>query len=665
MIKKSGWNKKSLFLIGKMFITIIFILIFAFPTIQTKAQSQTDVIYDYIILIDTSGSMNDGTPPLFGQVQKVAEDFVNVLQDGSNLIIYSFDTTISQVGSWNSITPSDKSLIVNTIGNMKANGQNTALWDAVCQGVNQLEDMGKTGGQHIQLLISYTDGKDNYSKNPSASCLAKYRELQNSGFTYWIYNAIGGSDVPPEVNDLKTIIGIVDSPNPMPIRVVHIQPTTLKLGNIFQTGKSDPNTSCLVFWSSDPNVYGRELSFGQPSPSGRALPEGTASQVCAKGTDCTRSLAISASEECFQFNLINYLPQNIISAETGSYILNLPLSISYDQPQDQVFLVPNSLKIVFSLDFPPTPTPTYTATATPLPTSTPQPLPTATPLPPETIINCGGSKAINAGLIELDRKLVTTSLKFTCQLDWKKYTLPQSINVVLRFDEKAKDNKELANFIWLSKNGELSKTLKLTETDPNFDVVINVPQDQWKNIGNGNQSFVGELFLQPVNTSLSGDINAEKLSIPVSFQLKKPISLLALALIIGGILILLLLIFIPKLISAGKPPSFQAVLSYENKGNPVRINLMNISTTKVDRNRSKIIVGQSATCNVKLPADPELGGEYFSLEAEKTEGKVEISIIPVETIKINELSVSTRRVLKSKDTIKINDQEYHIFISNT
>lgn len=643
----------------------ILVLLFGSLATKSSAQSNSDVVYDYVILMDTSGSMNDGTPPLFGQVQKVAQDFVNVLQDRSNVAVYSFDTTYSLVGTWNNVNSSDKSTIINQISSMQASGQSTALWDAVCEGLSQLEEMGKSGGQHIQLLISYTDGKDNASQNQSSTCLARYKEMQKDGYTYWIYNAIGGVNVPDEVTNLKDIIGIVDSANPMPIRVVHVQPLTLNIGNLYSSGKSNPNTSCLVFWASDPTIYGNEIQFAKPPTADRALPNGSASQICAEGTNCDRTIKISTSSPCLQFTLINYNQKNISSSDMGEYTLTLPLDIPYSQPQDRVFVIPNSIKLNFRLEYPPTITPNPTATVTPLPTNTPLPTSTITPIPPATVINCGGKSAFDAGLIQLSRSQPITTREFTCHLDWNKYFLPQSLVVDLQYDEKKEDNKNLSNFIWLSKDGELAKTISLIESDSAFDVIINIPQDEWKIIGNGTQTFSGDIRLTPANTSLIGDIDPQKLTLPVSFQIKKPISLLTISLVVGGLLVILLAVLFRRIKSIQTPPRFNAVLSYENNGNEIRVNLMNVRPIKIDRNHSKIVVGQDQTCEVKLPQNPSLGGQYFSLVAEKSQGKTNISIIPVESLKVNDLPVATKRVLKSKDTIKVDELEFHIFISNS
>jgi len=385
MVKmKPGKTVKITSLLLVSLIVTIFLL--AFPSRQSFSQSENQVVYDYIILIDTSESMLEGSPTLFSQVQQISQNFVRVIQDGSNLVLYSFDSTFTKLGTWQGITASDKDQIIGTIDNLEATGQYTALWDTVCEGLTTMEEMGKTGGQHIQLLISYTDGKNNIGTKSPQECLGKYEELQKDGYAYWIYNAIGGIGVPDEVNTLKDIIGIVDTDSPVPIRIVHLQPLTLNLGNLYPTGITTPQSSCLLFWSSDPSIAGDEITFNEPPMLDRALPVGVAVQVCAEGDTCERKFLITNEKSCLNVELVNIRPENIAADNLGSYQITLPLQIPYTDPQDRVFLVPNTLGLNFSLDLPPT------ATNTPLPTSTPQPTQTATPLPNNTVITCGGNE---------------------------------------------------------------------------------------------------------------------------------------------------------------------------------------------------------------------------------------------------------------------------------
>jgi hypothetical protein len=634
-----------------------------FPTNKIQATSDSDVIYDYVILIDTSGSMNDGTPPLFGQVQTVAKDFVNAIQVEANLAVYSFDTFPTLIGTWNNITSSDKSLIVNKIDQMTAPGAKTALWDAVCEGLSKMEEMGKKDGHHIQLLISYTDGEDNSSRNSSTTCLNKYEAMQKDGYTYWIYNAIGGVAVPDDVKSKEDIIGIVESTNPVPIRVVHIQPLELNLGNLFSSGHSNIETSCLVFWSSDPGIYGQVIEFNEPPIIDRALPGGTAPQICAEGTSCVRSFTITTSPSCLQFSLVNYLSENITSSDLGVYKVNLPVKVLYDSPENRIFIVPNKISIEFNLDYPPTATPTSTATTTPRPTKTPLPTSTITPQPRDTNVDCGDASGIDFGLIRLSNNNTDVSREITCNLEWQEYTLPQSVMISLNINEDEQDNGILFNYIGLSTTGELSNELVLNESDQLFKVVVKIPKDQVGSIESGKYSFVGEVKFIPLNTNIVGNM-IDELTIPVQFRIKKPLSPFW---FIGGAVAALLLLFVillPRFISKRKPPVFAAVLSYTVGEKEERVILTNIVPSKVNSKQAELSVG-TGSCDVKINHANASGTTWFLLIADKVGDKIDISILPKEPLRINDLPISAKKLLKSRDSIKVNDIEFKILIDKT
>ena len=100
----------------------IMILIMLLSVNQAVAAQDDQLVYDYVFLIDTSGSMNDGDPPLFPQVINVANDFINQLPDGANLTIITFDNTIKELGSWHNLKSSNRSGITQTLFNLKATG---------------------------------------------------------------------------------------------------------------------------------------------------------------------------------------------------------------------------------------------------------------------------------------------------------------------------------------------------------------------------------------------------------------------------------------------------------------------------------------------------------------------------------------------------------------
>jgi hypothetical protein len=150
-----------------------------------------------IILIDTSGSMNDGTPPLFGEVQRVSQDFVRAIQEGSNLILYSLTQHLPRSVTGKGSHPLTKIRSSVRLGRWKPRGKIRPCGILYATVYRKWRN-GKERGQHIQLLISYTDGKDNYSRVDPLTCLNKYTEMQRDGYSYWIYNAIGGVGIPDE-----------------------------------------------------------------------------------------------------------------------------------------------------------------------------------------------------------------------------------------------------------------------------------------------------------------------------------------------------------------------------------------------------------------------------------------------------------------------------------
>lgn len=647
-------------------IAIILIIIFIsgiIPNIRlVYSQSNDLIVYDYVILIDTSGSMQDGNPPIFQQVQQIAADFVTKIQDGSNLVIYSFDTTHQEVGSWMDLNSSDKQSINTKINAMKAEGQYTALWDTVCQGLDRMEMLGRTGGQHVQLLISFTDGKDNISKEESKTCIDKYEKLYNDGYVYWIFNAIGGVDVPEEVEEKSNIIGIVKSDDPQPIQVVQIQPLTLDLGNLYQSGKSDNSSSCLVFWTSDEKLNGEVITFNDPPKLNRQLPSGNAIQICAAGTECERRIEISPSTSCLNFSLVNYLSEKLLSSELGSYELSLPLKVQQIDQQNQTFLVPNTIKIEFSLDLPPTPTRTPTNTPTSPPTKTPLPTATITPPPPETSLSCGGRERLDFGKIILNRDEPVTTKHLTCDIKWKDYFKPQSFEVEIKWDENSFDNEILSSFIWLSKNGELEKILKVDDSNPSFDIIVQIPKEEWKEIDN-KTVFSGNLEFLLNNTKLTGDFSTDTQSIEIDYQIQKPLPVWVYFLLGFIIIAFLSVILIPKIIDSQKPPIFPVVLVFEHLDSEMRINLRNIKSIIINKKISKLIIGQSSDCQVKLPSDIDLPNQYFALFAEKEGGKIAITLEPFINMKINELPVGAKRKIKNKDIIKIGDLGISVFLS--
>ncbi len=312
------WTSKHHHNLITLIVICLGVLVLLLNSSMAKAQDVKKIVYDYVFLIDTSGSMNDGTPPLFDQVISVANNFINQLPNGSNLTIITFDTTIKELGRWQNLTSISKESIVQSLSELRANGNYTAMWDAVCAGVSEMEAMNDGNDTHIQLLISYTDGQDNASRNSPGACLDRYLLLKKNGYTYWIYNSLNNIAVPPELLELQANLGINRSDNPTPIRVAQFEPFMLNMGNLLASPTST-HKGCLVFWLSDPSIAGMPIIFNEPPTSDRDLPMGTGAQICASGTSCDHQVNASTAQVCFDFDLVNLSEKNLATTDFGEY----------------------------------------------------------------------------------------------------------------------------------------------------------------------------------------------------------------------------------------------------------------------------------------------------------------------------------------------------------
>jgi len=187
------------------------------------------------------------------------------------------------------------------------------------------------------------------------------------------------------------------------------------------------------------------------------------------------------------------------------------------------------------------------------------------------------------------------------------------------------------------------------DSNPSFDIIVQIPREDWKEINN--------------KTKFSGDLNYETQSIEIGYQVQKPLPVWVYFLIGFIIIALLSMIFIPKIIDSQKPPIFPVVLVFEHLGSEMRINLRNMKSIIVNKKMSKLIIGQSSDCQVKLPSDMDLPNQFFALYAEKEGGKIVVSLEPFVPMKINELPVGVKRKIKNKDILKIGDLEINVFLS--
>jgi hypothetical protein len=648
----------------KIFIFVIscllLITLFTSQINLAHAQTSDNIIYDYVFLIDVSGSMNSGSPSLFSQVKDVASNFVAQLPNGSNLSVFTFDGEVSSLGRWNSLTESTRQSIITKIRALSANGNYTALWDAICVGVDEMEKMNNSNDTHIQLLISYTDGKDNVSKNPSSACLNKYRLLQKNGYTYWIYNAIGGVDVPAELLALQDILGINRTNNPSPIRVAQFQPLVLTLGDLL---KNSTKQGCTVFWLSDPSIEGKELDFSQQPITVRSLPRGTAAQICASGTSCDRKTEVTTNKVCFDFELVNLDINTLSIQDFGEYNVTLPLNTLNDDELGPIYLLPQSINFHFELIQPETPTSTPTLTKTAAPTITQEPTPTNTPEPTSTpsaapaSVRCQGKPIIDMGTIKINDDGAFTAIQ-TCEVAFsdKGIIMPLMVSI-------ESENQEIISYLTLQADSQKGRVVKIDTTESELSLLLNIPADVVAGFKTGKHTFNGDLVFTGANIELLGDFKSGQNKLPLTFELSKPRSKVPYY-IIGGIFVIISLIsIINSTRKRNKPPQFNLIIRWTDysSNRQQSAGLMDIVPKRVESNKFSISIGSSHLADYQIANLPD---QAFSILAYKLQDSMEYYIQPKASIVLNGVETNEPFKLVSQEPFSVGEITINFLIGS-
>jgi len=623
------------------------------------AQTSDRIVYDYVFLIDISGSMENGSPSLFSQVQEVASNFVRRLPNGSNLSIFTFDGFVSHLGRWDSLTESTRQNVISEIRSLSTKGGYTALWDAICVGVDEMEKMNNSDDTHIQLLISYTDGQDNASKNSSSACLDKYKLMQKNGYTYWIYNAIGGIEVPDEILALEDILGINRTNNPIPIRVAQFQPFVLTLGDLLEKDNS-VKQGCTVFWLSDPSIEGKEIDFSQQPVAERTLPRGTAAQICASETSCDRKTKVTTNKVCFDFELVN-LDINTLSAQDfGEYNVTLPLNILNDDELGPIYLLPQSLDFYFELIQPKTPTlaPTFTETTAPTttqqPTSTNTPEPTSTPSIAPASIRCQGKPTIDMGTIKLNDDGAFIAMQ-TCEVTFSDNGIITPLTVSIE-----SENQELIQYLMLQANSQKGRVVQIDTTESELSLMLNIPADVVAGFKAGKHTFNGDLVFTGANVELLGDFKLGQNKLPLTFELSKPKSKLPYYIIAGISFIIFLVLVINYFKKRNKPPEFNLIIRWTDHSNRQHSEgLMDIVPKRVEGNKFSMSIGSSHLSDFQIDSLPD---QAFSILAYKHRDSIEYYIQPKAPIVLNSVETNEPFKLVSQEPFSVGDITFNFLI---
>jgi len=307
----------------------------------------TQNLPDYILLIDTSGSMKkvlqeelSGTS-IIDYVKGVASDLARTCVKGSRVFVYTFDDGIRSEKSFRINDESSRQKLVDYIQGLKADGQRTRIFSSL----EYIAKKHKTSPENANyaLLFVYTDGIDTSKDTPESAIEFLKSNLTERGYSVY-YTTFGRESLKEsEKKKLESDLGqfyaagipLTETP-PGPIVTVTPLEGMLDFGNL----RVNPNpTQDLTFYALRPasltDSFRLDLTFESPDLSGtnhflRPVPE---------------SVRLSTSDH-YSEQSIGLSVSNLDSTLDGEHFGYLKLS----DASPLVVVAPDSIPIVFRFE---------------------------------------------------------------------------------------------------------------------------------------------------------------------------------------------------------------------------------------------------------------------------------------------------------------------------
>lgn len=227
-------------LLGLIVAGLVFIPLIAF--------SQTEIekcIFDYVFLLDTSGSMvgepeGSGNPVIFPEVKEKIGEFLEDIEPGTNIFIYPFDEGIHDAKRFEIREKNDIQKVQIYIDNLEAKGLNTWIYRSLKDAIDRITNFQTE--DHVVITYLYTDGLDtDRTKRYSMKDIMKYFDLKK-GEQDWLYYCTLGVELPPEekiiLEESDNVILMEERDGVSPIFLIKPKFPVLNYGNLMKTGES-------------------------------------------------------------------------------------------------------------------------------------------------------------------------------------------------------------------------------------------------------------------------------------------------------------------------------------------------------------------------------------------------------------------------------------------
>jgi hypothetical protein len=437
------------------------------------AAAEDGAVFDYVVLIDVSGSMvglpaGSGNAVIFPQVQRAVSEFVMDLPDGSNLTIVPFSGAIDDaaIRAFVGIDDTDRENAVAYLDALEANGQVTWLYSAIDHGLSELEKMREADARpHLQSLFVYTDAEGNGPDDLTLDVLLQRIDAERADqeHLYVKYISLGApveEAATLEAHDIdvrQDPAGVVS-----PFFLVQVSPTALDLGAMMDSGLLQ---TTLEFRSNALEAAGQPISLSVVG----ALPGGgSLSIVPARAAVGARTTVTFSLEDAGQ------------TIAPGPYHLDLLLESGNPALQ----IAPETIPMTFTI-------------AEPTPTPVP---PTPTPVP---VVGVPAQIDLGSQRLNLEDGPPSDGMRFSADVPVEAGDTGSLVQVSVAGVDSSALESDVPISVALDDEGRRVSSLDLTAGRATIPLRADIPGTALQELSAGSVTISGDLRVRAKTGSLS------------------------------------------------------------------------------------------------------------------------------------------------------------------
>lgn len=323
--------------VTKLFLLMTIVSVIVAQDLDTVQQEKQ--IFDYILLLDTSGSMV-GLPEgsdhtiIFPKVKAAISKFLRDSEPGVNVFVYPFDRGIHDSQRFEIRNKNDIEAAVDYVNNLPAEGSRTWIYRSLKDAIDRGTRFREEG--HVVIIYLYTDGLDNdNTEQLDMESIVKYYKLQKGKGDFLYYCTLGVKLPADEKAILDTTPGIKHIPAddgvvPVPHQITAAL-SLLNYGNLLKTG-TGVETQIFNIPTKKSILKDLKISIRPDFPSLKSM--GVYAEVEPTSFTPRKKVDIELSFE------------NIENLDRGIYEGTYTFTTNYDL----VFVVPNIVNVKFSYE---------------------------------------------------------------------------------------------------------------------------------------------------------------------------------------------------------------------------------------------------------------------------------------------------------------------------